>query len=231
VGKARCKARGEAASGQGRASALHPKPHYIRNHIELAAPPRRAYREMQLAAIAGPVNEERAAQFQRSRSVPSSHNIPQGPSNSHVSDDEERNVANDRAAFHAALTPGGPSQPGQARLSSASAYAAQQSQDAQHEQTPSSAPVHWSSASASAAQYSPSASTRVVQYNPAAQPRADTTSSCSGTLVVGQHERRPVQSNCSARAETTRGPSDISVVGQRERRRAPFSCSPCGSIP
>ena len=101
-GEARGEARDEAASGQGRASALHPKPHYIRNHIELAAPPRRAYREMQLAAIAGPVNEERAAQFQRSRSVPSSHDIPQGPSRSQGSDgDEERNVANDQAAFHA----------------------------------------------------------------------------------------------------------------------------------
>jgi len=51
--------------GQGCACALHPKPHYIGNHIELAAPPRRAYREMQLAAIAGPVNEERAAQFHK----------------------------------------------------------------------------------------------------------------------------------------------------------------------
>jgi len=43
--------------------------------------------------------------------VPSSRNIAQGPNN----------VANnDPAAFHAALTPGGSSQPGQTRLSSAS---------------------------------------------------------------------------------------------------------------
>ena len=191
-------------SGQGRASALHPKPHYIRNLIKLAAPPRRAYREMQLAAIAGPVNEERAAQFQRSRSVPSSHDIPQGPSRSQGSDGgEERNVANDQAAFHAALTPGGPSQPGQTRLSSASAYATRQSQDAQPEQTSSShAPVGLSSASQSAArQQAAQLEQTALSRAPANPPRrsvqlssarADTTSSCSGIFVVGQRERRPV---------------------------------------
>ena len=84
--------------------------------------------------------------------MPSSRNIAQGPSSPHGSNEEHNVANNDPAAFHAALTPGGSSQPGQTRLSSASAYATRQSQDAQPGQTSSSdAVVRWSSASESAA--------------------------------------------------------------------------------